>query len=231
MLEMLLFYSIPQADTNPTAHRLIDHFGTIKGVFDASIDDLMTIDGVGTNSAILLKLMPALMREYNKIETRNIEVINNQHSAKKYAEKLFKGVPNEEFYVVCLNAKSEVVGMKEMGAGTSSKVDIHIRRITDYVIRQNCDRIIIAHNHPQGEKDPSNDDIKMTHKLFNSCVLNDIDILDHVIYSPSGCYSFAEHGVMSQIKKTILNMLKFNIEKEQFNRFSSSVKEYLIKTD
>lgn len=229
MLEMLLFFSIPQADTNPTAHRLIEKFGSLKGVFDANLDNLMTVDGVGSNSAILIKLFPALMREYNKQESRQMNALINNNSAKKYVENLFVGVPNEEFYVICLNAKSEVVDMKEMGSGTASKVDIQIRKITDYVIRQNCDRIIIAHNHPAGTSKPSDDDLRMTHKLFNSCVLNDIDILDHIIYSPSDTYSFAEKGTLGKIKQIILDMLKFNIDKEQFTRFSTSIQEYLIK--
>ena len=83
MLEMLLFFSIPQADTNPTAHRLIEKFGSLKGVFDANIDNLMAVDGVGTNSAILIKLFPALMREYNKQEIRQQNVLKNQTLANR----------------------------------------------------------------------------------------------------------------------------------------------------
>lgn len=228
MLELLLFFSIPQADTNPTAHRLIEKFGSLKGVFDAPIDTLMTIDGIGTNSAILIKLLPSLMHEYLKQENREQLFIENQLQAKSYVEKLFSGVSLESFYVICLNAKSEIVDTKEMNSGTASKVDVQIRQITDYILKQNCDRIIITHNHPTGEKEPSNDDIRMTQKLFNSCVLNDIDILDHIIYSPSGIYSFAENGLMNQIKQSILNMLKLTIDKDQFMKFSTSVKEYLI---
>ena len=135
----------------------------------------------------------------------------------------------EEFYVICLNAKSEVTDIKEMGTGTSSRVDIQIRKITDYIIRNNCSRIIIAHNHPYGEAIPSNDDINMTRTLFNSCVLNDIDILDHLIYSPTGIYSFAEDGLMKTLKDSVLNMVKYNLNSEQFHKFSTSVNEYLIK--
>ena len=229
MLELLLFFSIPQADTNPTAHRLINKFGTLKNVLDASVDNLMTINGVGKNTALLIKLIPAIMRQYNKASTKDIQSLSNQIAAKQFVEKIFNGVPNEEFYVICLNAKSEVMDMKEMGTGTASRVDVQIRRITDYIIKHNCDRIIIAHNHPQSDATPSNDDISMTQKLFNSCVLNDIDILDHIIYSPTETYSFAEDGLMTKIKNAILEMLKFNIDKDQFRRLSTSIKEYIIK--
>ena len=229
VLELLLFYSIPQADTNPTAHKLINRFGSLKNVFDASMENLLSIDGVGKHTATLIKLIPEIMRFYNIDSARNITELSNQHLAKAFVSHLFKTSTVEEFYVICLNAKNEVMDMKEMGTGTGSRVDIQIRKITDYVIRNNCDRIIITHNHPQGEASPSNDDINMTKTLFNSCVLNDIDILDHIIYSPTDTYSFAEDGLMNTIKKYVLQIVKSNLNNEQYHKFSTSVPEYVIK--
>jgi len=229
VLELLLFYSIPQADTNPTAHRLMKKFGSLKNVFDASVENLMTVDGIGKNTALLIKLVPAVMHKYNLDSLKDIRTISNQLLAKDFVSQIFKGVPNEEFYVICLNAKSEVIDMNEIGTGTGSKVDVEIRRLTDYIIKHNCDRIIIAHNHPYGNSTPSHDDITMTHRIFNSCVLNDIDILDHIIYSPTGMYSFAEDGLLATVKNSVLELLKFQIDKEQFKRFSTSINEYVIK--
>lgn len=229
ILELLLFFSIPQADTNPTAHRLIKKFGSLKNVFDASIDNLLTIDGVGKNTALLIKLVPAIMHKYNLNSLKGIRELSNQILAKEFVSQIFKGVSNEEFYVICLNAKSEVIDMKDMSKGTANKVDVEIRKVTDYIIKHNCDRIIIAHNHPYGDPTPSNDDINMTHRIFNSCVLNDIDILDHIIYSPTGTYSFAEDGLMGTIKNTVLDLLRFQLNSDQYKKFSTSINEYVIK--
>lgn len=229
VLELLLFFSIPQADTNPTAHKLIKKFGSLKNVFDASIDNLLTIDGIGKNSALLIKLVPEIMHKYNLNSIKKRQSLENQIIAKEFISQIFKGVPNEQFYVVCLNAKSEVIDMKEMSKGTPNKVDVEIRKLTDYIIKHDCDRIIIAHNHPHGDPTPSNDDINMTQRIFNSCVLNDIDILDHVIYSPTGTYSFAEDGLMTTIKNTILDLLRFQINNDQYKKFSTSIQKYIIK--
>ena len=221
ILELLLFYSIPQADTNPTAHRLIQEFGSLKGVFDAPLEALLSVKGVGENSAILIKLIPNIMRKYNLVQTKSRPKLNNQVNAKQYIEKIFQGSADEEFFVICLNSKSEVIDMKRMDKGTSTKVDVQIRKITDYVFKHNCSRIIIAHNHPDTTPEPSNDDIIMTQKVFNSCVLNDIDVIDHLIYSPTKIFSFAENGVMETIKKFVLNTLKYTIDSTKYQKFSA----------
>lgn len=231
VLELLLFYSIPQADTNPLAHKLIEHFGSLDKVFDASIDSLLDVGGIGENTAILIKLVPAIMNQYSKYSSIHSVVIRNQIQAMAYINKLMENSQKEEFYVLTLDASGNLVSKKQMGSGDASKVEIAIRDITNYCIKNDADRIIIAHNHPKSNCTPSNDDIVMTSKLFNSCVLNDIDILDHIIYSKEGTYSFAEEKLMDKIKMEILDMLKFTIDKTKWNRFSTSVREYVVKKE
>lgn len=227
ILEFLLFYAVPLRDTNPTAHRLINKYGSLSGVLGASYESLIATKGVGEQSATLIKLIPAIMQECNKLGLAKT-VIDNQKEAMEYIAGMFKGSSNELFYVICLNAQNQVLDVKEMSSGSPSRVDIKIRNITNYCLQQNCDRIIIAHNHPQSDPNPSNDDINMTQKLFNSSVLNDIDILDHIIVSPASCYSFAETGVMNQIKQEVLTLMKYNLDPSKIAKFSSSTANYVI---
>lgn len=229
MLELLLFYSIPQADTNPIAHELIKKFYNLHNVFDASIDNLTSIDGIGLHSAILIKLIPAIMQVYNQQSNRHITKISNQIIAMEYVSELFKGISREEFFIICLNAKNEIIGSKKMSTGNSTKVEVQIRDVTNYIFKNNCERVILAHNHPHGNSEPSDEDLVMTHRVFNSCVLNDIDVLDHIIYSDEGCFSFAEQNIMSQIKRDVLMMLKYNMNSSQYKKFSTSVESYVIK--
>lgn len=226
-IEMLLYYAIPRADTNPIAHRLLKKFGSIRNIVNANIHQLSNVNGVGPNSAILIKLFYEFMREYNRQVANDFTTIGNQLIAKQYVEQIFKGVPNEEFYVICLSADSKIIDARSMSVGTAHRVDVTIRAVTDYVFKQNCERIIIAHNHPNNTSQPSDNDIRMTCKVFNSCILNDIDILDHIIYSDFGCYSFAESGLMTKLKQTVIEMLKFNLDPETVNRFTTSVSGYL----
>ena len=124
ILELMLFYSIPQADTNPLAHKLIDRFGSLKNVLDASIENLCTISGIAEHSAIMLKLFPAVMNVYNKQANKTIKQLSNQIIAMEYCTHLFKGIDHEEFYVICLNAKSEIIGVKKLSTGDASKVEV-----------------------------------------------------------------------------------------------------------
>ena len=227
MLELLLFYSIPQADTNPTAHRLINKFGNLKNVFDANIENLLTVDGIGENSALLIKLMPALMNEYSKLVADNSLVITGCDVAIEYTKNLFLGIPHEVFYVICLSPENKIIDRTILSSGTVSSVNVSIRKLTQFCLNNNCGQIIVAHNHPMSEAFPSNDDIVMTKKIFNSSVLNEIDVIDHIIISPTGTFSFAKQKIMQQIKEEVLEINKFKIDKDTFNKCSTSVAKYL----
>lgn len=229
ILELLLFYSIPQANTNPLAHKLIEEFGSLKNVLDATPERLATIKGVGENTATLINLVSGIVNAYNKLSAGQIRVINNQELAKEYVTKALTGLKEECLYMICLSPKCEVLGTKEMRSNSPSFVDVQIRDITNFALKHNCNRIILAHNHPQGTAKPSNDDIYMTKRIFSSSVLNDIDILDHIIYADSEVFSFAESGLMTDIKDEVLNALKYSLTHDQFRRFSTSTLEYVIK--
>lgn len=227
ILEFILFYSLPQVDTNPIAHALINRYKTLMGVFNADINDLMSMNGVGQHSAILIKLIPALARLINNRKDENLKYINNQKESKIFVETLMYGVKTEEFYVICLDDNNGVINTHKESSGEFSKVEVQIRKITDHILKSRCTRIIIAHNHPYSYAEPSDEDLVMTHKLYSSCLLNDIEILDHIIYSPYGSYSFAESGALKNIKNDILGVLCYSDSKRVKN-FRTNTKPYII---
>ena len=231
ILELLLYYAIPQQDTNPLSHRLINRFENLKGVFDASIENLLTIDGVGENTAILIKLIPALMQEYGKGVCNGLSTISNHKIAKEFCSNLYIGSSCEQFNVICINPLNKVTSYKELSSGSASRVMVSIRDITDYCLRNNCDRIIISHNHPQSNATPSNDDLLMTRRIFNSCVLNEIDVLDHIIVSPTDSYSLAEKGLMQQIKMDVMHSMGINPKSQKYEKFATSTLNYLAETN
>ena len=228
ILELLLFFSIPQIDTNPLAHNLIREFGSLKEVLDAPLDRLKSVNGIGENSAILIRLLSSMLSKYGQLKTKQKTVLNNQNLAKSYVASLFNGVTNEQFYVICVNAKSEVVGVKELNNGSETKVDVDIRQLTNFVLQKKCDRILIAHNHPNGNPFPSDSDIGMTRKICNSCILNDIELLDHIIYSPYGVISFAEEGFIDAINQNLVSVLKFSTSRTELKSMKNNVTPYEI---
>lgn len=211
ILELLLFFAIPQADTNPIAHNLLNKFGTLSSVFEASYEELLTVEGIGDHSATLLKVLPALANVYNVASTKKEFKILNHESLTQYITTLFKGVHNEEFYVINVSPRNEILNCDKISSGDSETIDLTIREITNYVLKKKCGRIIVAHNHPKGSNKPSNPDIVTTHRLISSCVLNDVDVLDHIIYSPyDGCFSFRKSGMLNNLKTDIIKVLNYD---------------------
>lgn len=233
VLEMLLFYSIPRMDTNGMAHTLIKKYGSISKVFDANIDSLMEVKGISEHTAILIKMIPAIFNIYSADKIDKKQKITNSKEAKKFVSGLFKGLQVENFYIICLDNGNNVIATKKISSGETSKVQVPIRLVTDFVFKNNCNRIILAHNHPTGKAKPSPEDLALTHKLFNSCVLNDIDIIDHIIYSETSVYGFVENGDMERIKHSVINSLKDENEKalKYLRNFAASVDPYKVVED
>lgn len=198
-LELLLFYTIPQKDTNPIAHKLLDKFGSIKNVLSADINELIKIDGIKENSATYLKLVSNMANVCSLPEEG--EDLTYTDNSKAFCEKLFVGINVEQVYVICLSTSNKVIGTKLLKSGSVDQVKLEIRDITQFALSMNCNRIILTHNHPQGECKMSDEDLRFTYSLVCSCVLNDIELLDHIIIGNDGIYSFHENQLIDQLEK------------------------------
>lgn len=110
VLELLLFYAIPQGDVNAIAHDLIDRFGSLAGVLDASVDELTKVLGVGEHTALLLRLIPALGRRYQMDRSDLGKIINSIHQAEELLGPYFFGARNEMVYGLFLDSKRKALG-------------------------------------------------------------------------------------------------------------------------
>ena len=104
VLELLLYYSIPMKDTNPVAHRLLEKFGSFSAVFDAPIEELSKVEGVGKSTAVLIKLIPQLSRRYQEDLDRDKNVIFSYDEAGGYLLKKFIGRQNEVVVLMLLDS-------------------------------------------------------------------------------------------------------------------------------
>lgn len=205
-LEFILFFAIPMRDTNPLAHKLLDHFGSFDKVIDASYEELCAVDGVGQHSAMLFNLIHSIISIYGSY--KNSDFIPDVDTAKTFAKNLFMGKTVEEFYVICLSTSNKVVSLKLINRGTVSEVPIRIREITDACFAAHCERMIIMHNHPLGVARPSDEDVTFTLKIVYSCLMNDIEVIDHVICGSNGdCFSFEASGILRELKQDALNKM------------------------
>lgn len=193
ILELLLFYSIPQKDTNDIAHELLNHFGSLKNVFDADFEELIKVNGIKENSATLIKLIPALSRAYIKSKTEDVEIFDSADKIEEFLLSVYFGVTNEVVYAMLLNNKFELISLEKLHEGSVNSSLIEPRKLVEAVVKKNASMVILAHNHPNGFPSPSVDDIETTGTLLTTCDAIGVQLLEHFVVSETGCMPIMYH--------------------------------------
>ena len=194
MLELLLFYSIPRSDTNEIAHELLNKFGSLHGVFEAGMEDLMSVNGISRHSAVLIKMIPELFVVYGRDKVRDIQKINSSDDAKQFFIPRFYGKVREEVQLVLLDDKMNIIKWVKIYEGSVNSANVPIRKIVEIAIENRATNVIIAHNHPTGLILPSKDDLRATAKVREALALVDVKLLDHVIVSDNEAASLKDSG-------------------------------------
>lgn len=189
VLELLLFYAIPVKDTNGLAHDLINTFGSLSGVFDARIEDLCKVKGVGEKTAVLIKMIPQLFRKYetDKLKVNDVS-LNTAELVAKYASKHFKGLTEERLYLMCLDVSCNLLDMIQISSGTMSSTPINMRLIAETAYASNAASLILVHNHPSGIVAPSRKDIEATVKIATLTDEIGLRLSDHIIIGKGDDY-------------------------------------------
>ncbi len=191
IIELLLFYTCPRKDTNVLAHTLINRFGSIAGILDASYEDLISIKGISENSATLFKIIPKMLSVYYNSRSDGM-VYDNFQKLKELFTPHFVGLTHEEFRLACFNNNLQVVSNILISAGAPSFTYINARKIVEEAFRVKSDYVVLAHNHPNGSPAPSIDDVNTTRSLNRSLKALGINLLDHVIIGKNSSASMRE---------------------------------------
>ena len=197
VLEFLLTFIFRQGDVKPTAKELIKSFGSFSKVLDASVEELQTVKGMGKASALNLHAFREIMAYY----FRNHATVDKEQITKMSAlvEMLRASIahkPNEVLFAVFLNAKNEVLAMKELGEGTVSQASAFPRKIVEEALKQKATSIILAHNHPGGIAEPSEHDESITNVIKKALALVDISLQDHIILANNEYFSFKRNNLI-----------------------------------
>lgn len=199
-LELLLFYGRARGDVNPLAHTLLDTFGSIKGVLEATPDQLMTVPGVGEETATLISLMIPMFRRYQAAVREEVKRVVSWEDIKRYCVSLLSGWRLERCYLLSLNASCRVVGQRLVATGSLSEIATYPRLIVETALNHNAHGVILCHNHPGGTLMPSEDDKKTTQSIQSLLRELNIDLVDHVIVAGEEAYSMGEHGDLARLR-------------------------------
>ena len=196
VVELLLFYAVKQGDVNPLAHRLIKEFGSLHLLLEADAETIARTCKLTMNTAILISLALPLARRYHKAKWQNKNILSDSHAACEYASGLFTGETDEVFYMICLDAKNQVIFTVELARGTIDKAPIYPRVITDKALKHNAASVILTHNHPSGHEMPSLSDLAATKSIAETLEKIEVKVVDHIIVGKSAM-SLAEKKIMS----------------------------------
>lgn len=196
ILELVLAYCIPRRDTKPIARALLRKFKTVGKVLDADGKELRKIDGIGSRSAILLKVFREIAAVYFESRLEKTDSLASPKAVYDYLAVSLKGKREEEFKVIFLNSTNHSAGIETLQVGTVDKSAVYPRKVVERALKNNAVSVIIAHNHPGGSLKPSQDDVQITERLKQALDTVDISLLDHVIISSEGYFSFKEKGIL-----------------------------------
>lgn len=194
VLELLLFYAIPQKDTNPIAHALLDAFGSLSQVLDAEVEDLKKVPGIGDHAATLLRLITEIGRFYQVNCAQRVEMLTTLDACGAYLTPYFFGRSNETVFLLCLDAKCKVLCCKEVGQGSINSASISVRKIVEAALSTNATTVILAHNHPSGVALPSTEDVQTTRRVAAALNAVEVHLADHIVVADGDYVSMVQSG-------------------------------------
>ena len=181
ILELLLFYSIPQKDTNELAHALIKKFGSLSGVFDAPLQELTAVPGIKMHSAILLKMIPALSRRYVIEKNQCRERLSDMNKIGKYLVDHYIGINVETVFLLLLDNKFNVIELVKVHEGSVNSAAITLRKLIEIALFKHASMAVLSHNHPSGIAIPSQADLFTTKEVKQAFDLIEIKLLGHIL--------------------------------------------------
>lgn len=195
VLELLLFYCIPQKDTRPLAKALIEQFGSLSQVLEASPEELQKVPGVGVNTAAFLTLITDVGRYYHVNRNAKPEILNTIEKCGRYLMPYFFGRRNETVFLLCMDAKRKVLCCRQISEGSVNSAGISIRKIVETALGVNATTVVLAHNHPSGLALPSGDDVLTTRRVAAALAAVEVTLADHIVVADDDFVSLAQSGL------------------------------------
>ncbi len=194
VLELLLTYAIPRKDVKPVAKRLLKQFKTLAGVFDAQVQELQTVEGLGKESAQFLKLVKAAQVRYLESELVTKPRLNSPETVKAWLRLKLQEKSIEYFGAVFTDQQNQCISTDILFEGTVDSAVVYPRALVKRALELDAKGIIIFHNHPAGTAMASDQDIALTRRVLEACATLDIKLLDHFLLAGTKVLSFQEQG-------------------------------------
>lgn len=196
IIEYLLALAIPRRDTKQLAKQLIDHFGGLAGVLTADGDSLRAIPGMGETSAAALKIVQIAASRLVSEPVRRQPILSSWQALLDYLRLDMAHLTRERVRVLFLNAKNMLISDDNMSEGSVDQAAIYTRQVIKRALDLGATSLILVHNHPSGNPQPSKQDIQITREIIEAGKRLGIDVHDHIIIGLDGHSSMRSMGLM-----------------------------------
>lgn len=196
VLELLLYYAIPRRDTNDAAHRLLQKFGSLQGVFSAPVEKLEKMDGVGEGAAVFLTLLGAAQKRTMQSPGGKDTILNSPEKCGRYVLERLTHERQELLYQLCLDSKGKLLVCKKLSQGSDDCAVLSIRQVVENALLSGASAVVLAHNHPSGVALPSESDRATTLRVQDALKTLDIRLLDHIIVADGDFVSMSQSGYL-----------------------------------
>lgn len=196
LLALIIGRGIPKKSVMNIAQELLSRFGNVNAISKATIEELSQIRGIGFAKAAQIKACFELgKRQDLEDELKKFDIKNPQDVVKAIRASI-KDKAKEHFQLILLNTRNQIMGISTISIGTLSSNPVHPREVFKEAISHSAASVILAHNHPSGNPEPSEDDLTITKRLVESGKILGIEVLDHIIITKNGFLSFKEKGLI-----------------------------------
>ena len=197
VVELLLTLAIPRSDVKPSAKALIERFGSLRGVVDAPLSELQSVQGVGEVAAIALKAIRASATRYLQEASEEAEVLRDPRLSDFWRMEI-GALKREVFAVAYLDSAYRLLrnGVETLQEGTIDRASVYPRSIVEAAISRHAAALVLAHNHPNGNVEPSEHDKVLTRAIVLAAETIRLQVVDHVIVSAQEVFSFRKEGLL-----------------------------------
>ena len=198
VIELLLTLAIPRSDVKQQAKALLKRFGSLRGIFDAPLSELQSVKGISEVSAISLKVIRESATLYLQEASEEAEVLREPERLSNFWRMKIGHFKNEVFAVAYLDSAYRLLrdGVEILQEGTIDRAAVYPRRVVETALKRQAAALVLAHNHPNGNVEPSEQDKVVTRAVVLAAETISLRVVDHLIVSASETFSFREAGLL-----------------------------------
>ena len=181
-----------------TARRLLAAFGTWRAIAEASVEQLTQVRGVGQAKAVQLKAVAELARRLSETREAERPLVDSAEAAAALVRPSLVDQPKEHVVALLLDQRRRLIRMARIAVGSLSASLVHPREVFKEAVAASAAAVLLAHNHPSGDPEPSEHDVALTRRLAQAGALMGIEVVDHLIIARRGVTSLRAAGVFDE---------------------------------